>query len=66
MKTSIDNVHVFFDGKCPKCGTMSENSSSGENRNVVKHTIAGLIESGVPLCEDCDAELAVLKDCLIV
>lgn len=66
MKTSIYNVHVLFDGKCPKCGTVSGDSSPGEQGNSVKTTIAGLLESGVPMCDDCDAELAVLEDCVIV
>lgn len=66
MKTNINNVHVLFDGLCPKCGAISESSSPGEHGNSVKTTVAGLIESGVPMCDDCDAELPVLKDCQII
>lgn len=65
MKKAIDKIHVMFDALCPRCGTTSEPSIQNEQGNCVLTTIAGIIDNGVPICDDCGEDLPVFKDCQI-
>ena len=65
MKKDINEVQVIFDALCPKCGTTSEPSTQNEQGNCIKTTIAGIIDNGVPICDDCGEDLPVFQYCQI-
>ena len=63
MKTTIENVKFTFPGVCTSC--LQQLADNGEENTYAEQSLSlsDVLESGCPLCPECDAELQPEDQC---